>query len=244
MKHVVIAVHGTWGRNPTGFYQDSKEPNSFCQRLLRSLAPDIPVEDIIWIPFEWDHTNNHQNRVEGARKLANLFDKHRKETHLIHVVAHSHGGNVALKAIEIYLGEIKFSIRRSLEGTGLNRSLVQDCFDHQSYDASQHLTDLTIDARKEITCFDFPWEDSLVEPRYRGSILGQHIGDGLSLDEKRQMLALEERGKEFLGVTGVRHSMYYENESVIEKIAAFIKDKSLPSFEPDSQSEVYSGDIL
>ena len=584
MKHVVIAVHGTWGRSPTGFYHYAEDPTSFCQRLLRSLAPEIAAKDVIWEPFEWNHGNNHQDRIEGARELAKLLEQSRKAKHLIHVVTHSHGGNVALKAIEMYLGEIQLSIRRNLEGADLvekslqaiaefgqlatagpegggpleealgrlvleidqrtkgsiravmpgenteqdqasaaegqdlmrtdrrgfkkffkivydqirnaslrvalarviqlasvrpevhrigsvvtmgtpfffkhwqpavfskiltavigallfavyaafgwylgvlfwggllallpfvdfvgwnplywpgwlqvlyllvfvvpstvlaivddrtklrdtniyfdaaaisslldslgdaricrmlnihsglldepylgmsvfptldpyirkkieaftrpkpwlfvpvqrrvgvsaqsllaqvirtgwtlvkalvallllilyparyllhlltggflkqaatkrlrvaayglppielaesriavNSNLVQDYFAHESYDASQHLTGLTIDTRKEINRFDFLWDDSLVGLQYRESILGQHIGDGLSLDEKRQILALEERGKEFFGVTGVRHSMYYDNDAVIDKIAEFIKSTTISSVAP------------
>jgi hypothetical protein len=114
----------------------------------------------------------------------------------------------------------------------VNSNLVQDYFAHESYDASQHLTGLTIDTRKEINRFDFLWDDSLVGLQYRESILGQHIGDGLSLDEKRQILALEERGKEFFGVTGVRHSMYYDNDAVIDKIAEFIKSTTISSVAP------------
>ena len=109
----------------------------------------------------------------------------------------------------------------------VNRNLVQNYFAHESYDASQHLTGLTVDTRKEINRFDFLWDDSLVAPRYRDSILGKHIGDGLSLEQMRQILALEERGKEFFGVTGVRHSMYYDNDAVIEKIAEFIKGTAI-----------------
>jgi hypothetical protein len=44
------------------------------------------------------------------------------------------------------------------------------------------------------------------------------------MDDKRRMLALEERGKEFFGVSGIRHSMYYENDAVISKVASFIKE--------------------
>jgi hypothetical protein len=109
----------------------------------------------------------------------------------------------------------------------VNSNLVQNYFAHESYDASQHMTGVTINTREEINRFDFLWDDSLVEPHYRESILGQHIGDGLSLDEQRQILALEERGKEFFGVTGVRHSMYYNNDAVIDKIAGFIKSNAV-----------------
>ena len=40
--------------------------------------------------------------------------------------------------------------------------------------------------------------------------------------DKRHALAIEERLREFFGVAGLRHSLYYENDAVLEAVAAYL----------------------
>ena len=69
----------------------------------------------------------------------------------------------------------------------------------------------------------------MAEARFRDSSLRKHLGDDFDMDEKRKLLALEERVREFWGVSGVRHSMYYDNDEVIARIAAFVLDSVVPA---------------
>ena len=103
MQHVLVVVHGTWGKSKEGFYQWSEEPASFCQQLLTALEPEITIENLTWIPFEWDpQGNNHQDRLDAADKLAMILLDYMKPDYSIHLIAHSHGGNVVLKVLDKY----------------------------------------------------------------------------------------------------------------------------------------------
>ena len=118
MQHAIIVIHGTWGKSPDGFYQYSTEPGSFCQKLLNRLSESIPEEDIRWYPMEWEDGNSHNDRVEGARSLAKLLRSLNtgEKPCRIHIIGHSHGGNVALKGIEFYLSGIQSDFRSRLDG--------------------------------------------------------------------------------------------------------------------------------
>ena len=69
-------------------------------------------------------------------------------------------------------------------------------------------------------------------------MLAKYIGAQLTEDKDQQkhILTLEERGKEFFGVTGFRHSMYYENEKVMDVISKFL------AFEVASGVELVNSD--
>ncbi|CAI5475241.1 unnamed protein product [Closterium sp. Yama58-4] len=74
----------------------SQEGGQSWQRMMDG---DVPY------PFFWDGTNTHEGRLKAAEKLARLFDliASRDPSARIHVIAHSHGGNVLLKATELYM---------------------------------------------------------------------------------------------------------------------------------------------
>ncbi|CAI5468199.1 unnamed protein product [Closterium sp. Yama58-4] len=69
------------------------------QSWQRVMDGDVPY------PFFWDGSNTHEGRVKAAEKLARLFDliASRDPSARIHVIAHSHGGNVLLKSTELYM---------------------------------------------------------------------------------------------------------------------------------------------
>lgn len=52
------------------------------------------------------------------------------------------------------------------------------------------------------------------------------LGNSADLDHQRQIVALEERVGEYFGVVGLRHSMYYDNDTVISGIADFMADRA------------------
>ncbi|GJP56298.1 hypothetical protein CLOM_g15365 [Closterium sp. NIES-68] len=68
----------------------------------RMVGGDVPY------PFFWDGSNTHEGRVKAAEKLARLFDLIARSdpSARIHVISHSHGGNVLLKATELYMKKL------------------------------------------------------------------------------------------------------------------------------------------
>ena len=111
MTNLIILVHGTWGKADDAWYQKSGEPESFFNRLQEALKNN-GMTDPILIPFEWEHDNDHLQRVNAAERLADKLIQFREEYQdaRFHFIAHSHGGNVVLKAIEIYLDKLKKSL--------------------------------------------------------------------------------------------------------------------------------------
>lgn len=88
---VVTLVHGTWARNAPWIRPDS----AFLRHFVTSL-PNVHVE-----PFLWSGSNSHRARCQAAielrRHIAICVQKYPAQDHFI--VAHSHGGNVALYAL-------------------------------------------------------------------------------------------------------------------------------------------------
>ncbi|CAI5465856.1 unnamed protein product, partial [Closterium sp. Yama58-4] len=124
-NHYVIVIHGTFDAPPadgapTWYQPPPPGEQNFCRKLSRLLALGPIGEDAIWrdlpcsalpgipYPFHWDGTNTHAGRVTAAMKLHNLIDQiaQNDPAARIHLVAHSHGGNVMLKTIELYLAKI------------------------------------------------------------------------------------------------------------------------------------------
>ena len=112
MKHFVFLVHGTWGRGESAWYHTTSTSTSFASKLRVALGKrGIESESVIFFPFEWKGGNTHIDRLEGAASLASkLIELRRQYVNVadikIHFVAHSHGGNVVLKALEIYLNDL------------------------------------------------------------------------------------------------------------------------------------------
>lgn len=104
--NIVFLVHGTWGRGEVAWYQPSVESNGFPENLKKAwLEYGIQDNSVTFVPFEWSGHNSHAARLEGAKALAAKLLKISEDNSEVtfHFVAHSHGGNVVLKALEIYL---------------------------------------------------------------------------------------------------------------------------------------------
>jgi hypothetical protein len=88
----VIAVHGTFATDAPW-----TKPDSDFAALLRQA---LPADHIEWHSFNWSGANNHKARELAAndlqRQLAALA---RSGENNIHIISHSHGGNVALMAL-------------------------------------------------------------------------------------------------------------------------------------------------
>ena len=111
MDYVLTLVHGTWA--------DTKgwvAPGSFLRRELeRRLATDGTPKgapyvqspnvregvNVVFREFAWAGTNTHAARTEAGARLADFilagYAQHPAARHII--IAHSHGGNVALYAM-------------------------------------------------------------------------------------------------------------------------------------------------
>ena len=114
----VLVVHGTWNRpepgKPPKWYQLSpSDEHNFCSRLTAHLKMH-GIGDAVWRghqpghEFCWSGENSHEDRLKAAHALCKLFLRLTDQTPrpCVHVVAHSHGGNVLLKAIELYYKQL------------------------------------------------------------------------------------------------------------------------------------------
>jgi pimeloyl-ACP methyl ester carboxylesterase len=91
-KKVLFLVHGTYAKHAAWVRGGSR----FCERLLQDLGPEVSVQ-----AFMWSGRNSIRARDEAASRLRELLQeslaRFRKVPHI--VIGHSHGGNVALRAL-------------------------------------------------------------------------------------------------------------------------------------------------
>lgn len=92
MHRVITTVHGTFASGATWVQADSKLGLALTARF----GPAVSV-----IPCSWSGRNNPAAREEGQQRLRRhlhtLLDKYPDAQHF--VIAHSHGGNIALYAL-------------------------------------------------------------------------------------------------------------------------------------------------
>jgi hypothetical protein len=90
-NYVITLVHGTFAKNALWIQPES----DFCSLLKKNLKGTI-----LFQPFVWSGVNSHKARsiaaAELATKLADSIVEFPESNHC--VVAHSHGGNLALQA--------------------------------------------------------------------------------------------------------------------------------------------------
>ncbi len=94
---IIFLVHGTFARGASWTKPDS----TFRTKLKRDLQA-MGHEKIRFVLFEWSGDNTHRARREAAVKLERaLRTSVRLQPQSYHfVVAHSHGGNIALRAVK------------------------------------------------------------------------------------------------------------------------------------------------
>lgn len=85
----VILVHGTWGRRSSW-----TDPDELMSRTIKSNIKNVEIEK-----FTWSGHNTHRARTEAALALADRINS-MGDANVV-IVAHSHGGNVALAAIRL-----------------------------------------------------------------------------------------------------------------------------------------------
>jgi hypothetical protein len=93
---VVTLVHGTFGRLPGSDAGWTRDGSLLRQRLDAALGGDV-----VFLPFRWSGMNWPSARYRAARRLRDHFrataERYPGRSH--YVIAHSHGGNVALYAL-------------------------------------------------------------------------------------------------------------------------------------------------
>jgi hypothetical protein len=96
---VVVMVHGTFARNAEWVKPESR----FGVALRQALAPALVV------PSRWSGGNSVRARAEGVQKLRSDIEELRRQyPNAQHaVVAHSHGGNIALVVMDETLAKAK-----------------------------------------------------------------------------------------------------------------------------------------
>ena len=96
---------------------DEKIEGEFANKLKDQLRDLSPIKIIPWV---WSGLNRDEVREEEARKLAKRLveiqntQSHQAEIEGVVLVAHSHGGNIALRALQLL--ETKEGILKSQEG--------------------------------------------------------------------------------------------------------------------------------
>ncbi len=111
----VLVIHGTWNppdaNEPKWHQLNESEPTNFCKQLNDELEK-LGLGRAVWrslngteIHFGWNGANQHKDRVQAGHHLFNLIEKIHFEnpSAKIHIVAHSHGANVTLTALQQYL---------------------------------------------------------------------------------------------------------------------------------------------
>lgn len=102
----IITVHGTWGRgifpsddlySPRWFDIESQ----FC-REIRLALQDQGISPF-FRPFLWSGANSIFERDQAAHQLGAVIRDEQRQSHtdFIVLICHSHGGNVALRALEL-----------------------------------------------------------------------------------------------------------------------------------------------
>jgi len=113
---ITLVIHGTFASEATWWQLGSNGETTFADHLEEQLAEE-GMEGTVWRPaidagmtyedFAWSGENRHKDRVQGARKiarslgeLAKRLDATEDDKLEVNLVAHSHGGNVALEVLK------------------------------------------------------------------------------------------------------------------------------------------------
>jgi hypothetical protein len=94
MNNVITFIHGTFAKDAPWTQPDSP----FTKKLVENLKEQVTFES-----FTWSGKNSHTARMKAAESLAaRLKEQIEKSPHARKIIiAHSHGGNIALYALKI-----------------------------------------------------------------------------------------------------------------------------------------------
>ena len=98
-RYVLTLVHGTWG-STKGWVAAGSLMRRELERRLASAHQSGDDASVTFREFAWSGANTHADRMEAGARLAQVIrDGHAQHPEARHfVIAHSHGGNVALYA--------------------------------------------------------------------------------------------------------------------------------------------------
>ena len=100
-----ILIHGTFARVLPWYKKGGSGYEALSQALTAKNQP------FLIHPFSWTGYNNHQARTKAAQELQELLQQlSANKYHTIHIIAHSHGGTVALLAANM-LTEQSYHLR-------------------------------------------------------------------------------------------------------------------------------------
>jgi hypothetical protein len=89
-------------------------------------------------------------------------------------------------------------------------------------DVARDLLNAPVNVHIDAQRFEFLWDDRVLAERFARSQAAAHFHSEPPADVKRHALAIEERLREFFGVAGLRHSLYYENDAVLDAVVAYL----------------------
>jgi hypothetical protein len=89
-------------------------------------------------------------------------------------------------------------------------------------DVARDLLNAPVDVRIDRQRFEFLWDERVLAERFATSTAAAQYQQEPAADVKRHLLAIEERLREFFGVAGLRHSLYYENDAVLDVVASYL----------------------
>lgn len=98
MAGVLITVHGTAAASQADVGEKWwQEGSTFVNEAVKALEAS-GAKRVEVLPFHWSGANLQEDREEASERLTELIKTHTTDKDDIHIVAHSHGGNVVLDA--------------------------------------------------------------------------------------------------------------------------------------------------
>lgn len=100
-EEIWILIHGTFAKQASRIMPCArwwKEKQPFYEMLKKKL--DVRGISYTLTSFAWSGSLQHDKRVEAGSQLAQYIIEKTKSHQKVHIIAHSHGGNVALIAAD------------------------------------------------------------------------------------------------------------------------------------------------
>lgn len=103
-QHYVLVIHGTFNAPEPGETKWYQPRGAFARELEQRLS-ETELQGAVWPEhgFSWSGENEHDDRQKAGNALSNEIDRIAAQDPAarIHIVGHSHGGNVMLAAIQL-----------------------------------------------------------------------------------------------------------------------------------------------
>ena len=102
-NHYIFVIHGTFNAPEDGKVKWYQAGSEFFNKVTDNIN-NLGLLNAKTKSFYWSGENDHSERLKAAKDLFLEFDTiiNQNKNARIHAIAHSHGGNVLLQAIDIY----------------------------------------------------------------------------------------------------------------------------------------------